>query len=95
MVKGAVVVLDYFVNDRYKVLECMFNRQILVGYEKVVKLSQQEIADILSFTKPKVNAIIAELKKDGYLIQHSLRGKYSLTEKANEELSKIGCQEVK
>lgn len=95
MVKGAVVVLDYFVNEKYKVLECMFKRQILVGFEKVVKLSQQEIADILSFTKPKVNAIIADLKKDGYLIQHSSRGKYSLTQKANAELNKMGCQEVK
>ena len=60
--------LDYFANDKYKVLECMFQRQIAVNGENVVKLSQQEIADILSFTKPKVNSIIADLKKDGYQV---------------------------
>jgi len=87
-------VLDYFANDKYKVLECMFQRQIAVNGENVVKLSQQEIADILSFTKPKVNSIIADLKKDGYIIQHSCRGKYSLTSKANADLTKMGCKEV-
>lgn len=86
--------LDYFANDKYRVLKCMFKRQISVNGEYIIKLSQQEIADILSFTKPKVNTIIAELKKDGYLIQHSCRGKYSLTDKAKEELIKMGCEEV-
>ena len=86
--------LDYFVNDKYKVLECMFQRQISVNGKNVVKLSQQEIADILSFTKPRVNSIIADLKKDGYIIQHSCRGKYSLTSKANDDLNKMGCREV-
>lgn len=86
--------LDYFANDKYKVLECMFQRQIPVNGKNVVKLSQQEIADILSFTKPKVNSIIADLKKDGYIIQHSCRGKYSLTSKAHDDLNKMGCTEV-
>lgn len=81
MVKELKFVLDYFVNDKYKVLECMFKRQISANGEEIIKLSQQEIADILSFTKPKVNSIIAELKRDDYLIQHSTRGKYSLTSK--------------
>ena len=41
----------FFVNDKYRVLECMANRQISVNNEQIVKLSQQEIADILHFTK--------------------------------------------
>ena len=36
---------DFFMNDRYRVLECMAQRQIIVNDEAVVKLSQQEIAD--------------------------------------------------
>ena len=36
---------DFFMNDRYRVLECMAQRQIIVNNEAVVKLSQQEIAD--------------------------------------------------
>ena len=57
--------------------------------------SQQEIADILNFTKPKVNAIIKELKNAGYIVQYSARGKYSLTSKAKDELntmSEMGAQ---
>ena len=72
---------EFFVNDKYRVLECMASRQIPVNNEQVIKLSQQEIADILHFTKTKVNA---------YLVQLSARGKYSLTEKANAELKKMG-----
>lgn len=67
----------------------MAKRQISINDELIVKLSQQEIADILHLTKVKVNAIIGDFKKDGYLIQHSTRGKYSLTYKAITELSKI------
>lgn len=85
---------DFFVNDKYKVLECMANRQIPVNNAQIIKLSQQEIADMLHFTKTKVNVIIGELKTNGYLVQLSARGKYSLTEKANAELRKMGSQEA-
>ena len=83
----------FFVNDKYRVLECMANRQISVNNEEIVKLSQQEIADILHFTKTKVNTIIGELKTNGYIVQLSSRGKYSLTSKANTELRKMGNKE--
>ena len=82
-------------NDRYRVVECMAQRQILVNENLVVKLSQQEMAEILGFTKTKVNNILRELKDNGYIIQLSARGKYSLTEKANSELMKMGSQEAK
>ena len=86
---------DFFLNDKYRVLKCMAARQISVNGEMIVKLSQQEIADILNFTKPKVNAIIKELKNAGYIVQYSARGKYSLTSKAKDELntmSEMGAQ---
>lgn len=72
---------EYFVNDRYRVITCMAKREIMVGDKGIIKLSQQEIADMLKMTKVKVNSIIRELKRDGYLIQCSLRGQYVLTEK--------------
>lgn len=80
---------EFFVNDKYRVLECMANRQISVNNKQIVKLSQQEIADILHFTKTKVNTIIGELKINGYIVQLSTRGKYALTEKANYEIQKM------
>ena len=79
--------IDYFGNDKYKVLACMGKRQISVKDNFIVKLSQQEIADIVQLSKVKVNAIIAELKFDGYITQESPRGKYSLTDKAQEALA--------
>lgn len=80
---------DFFVNDKYKVLVCMAKCQILVGNSLVVKLSQQEMADALGFTKAKVNQIVKGLKENGYIRQLSPRGKYVLTSKANAELSEI------
>ena len=78
--------MEYFGNDKYKVLACMNERQISVKDGVVVKLSQQEIADIVQLSKVKVNGIIAELKIDGYITQESPRGKYSLTSKAVKAL---------
>lgn len=73
----------------------MFKRQISVNGINIVKLSQQEIADILSLTKPKVNAIIAELKNNGYIEQQSNHGKYILTSKAILELTSLKNKEIK
>ena len=81
--------IEYFGNDKYRVLACMSERQIAVKDYAVVKLSQQEIADIVQLSKAKVNTIIAELKSDGYITQESPRGKYSLTEKADKALKTI------
>ena len=81
--------IEYFGNDKYKVLACMAERQISVKDSTIIKLSQQEIADIVKLSKVKVNAIIAELKTDGYIFQKSPRGKYSLTDKAKKELADI------
>jgi len=86
--------IDYFGNDKYRVLTCMARRQISVKDSSVIKLSQQEIADILHISKVKVNTIISELKLDGYLAQKSPRGKYSLTDKSNAALAEINCKVV-
>ena len=79
--------LDYFTNDKYKVLSCMAERQIPVNEEYIIKLSQQEISSIVGISKVKVNSIISELKKDGYLVSKNLNGKYQLTDKAVTQLS--------
>lgn len=81
--------IEYFGNDKYRVLACMSERQIAVKDSLIVKLSQQEIADILQLSKVKVNAIIAELKADSYINQNSPRGKYTLTDKAAQALKEM------
>jgi DNA-binding IclR family transcriptional regulator len=79
--------IEYFGNDKYRVLACMSERQIAVKDNAIVKLSQQEIADIVQLSKAKVNGIIAELKSEGYITQESPRGKYSLTDRAVKALA--------
>ena len=87
--------MEYFGNDKYRVLACMNERQISVKDSIIVKLSQQEIADIVQLSKVKVNGIIAELKFDGYITQKSPRGKYSLTNKATKALAEVNNEVAK
>lgn len=87
--------LEFFSNDRYKILQCMFDRQIEISGQNVVPLSQQNIADVVQLSKKKVNTIIGELKSNGYIQQQSpTRGKYLLTNKAIQVVRKIQKEEV-
>lgn len=82
--------LEFFSNDRYKILQCMADRQIEIKGEIIVPLSQQDIADIVQLSKKKVNTIVGELKEQGYILQQSpSRGKYSLTQKARKAVNQI------
>jgi biotin operon repressor len=82
--------LEFFTNDRFKVLQCMANRQIQVKDVVIVPLSQQDIADIVKLSKKKVNTIITELKDSGYVVQQSpSRGKYLITEKALQAINQL------
>lgn len=49
-----------FTNDKYKTLKCLYDNQIKVKNIKYIVLSQQELADILHFSKNKTNKIIQE-----------------------------------
>ena len=55
--RGGVAMSDFFMNDRYRVLECMAQRQIIVNNEAVIKLSQQEIADTYNISRSYVSRI--------------------------------------
>jgi len=82
--------LEFFLNDRYRILQCMAERQISVNGKTIVPLSQQDIADVVQVSKKKVNIVISELKENGYVLQQSpARGKYSLTEKALRTVDRI------
>lgn len=76
--------LEYFGNDKYKVLKILGNNQIEINGENYVPLSQQEIADIAHFSKLKTNKIINELIDVGCVeVFQNKRGKYKLTKRAN------------
>ena len=80
--------MQYFGNDKYRVLVCMSENQAPVNNSMIIDLSQQEIANKLFLSKVKVNKIIRELKSDGYIMQMSPRGKYTLSDLAIKGLQK-------
>jgi len=82
--------IEFFTNDRYKILSCMAERQIEVVGKIYAPLSQRQIAEITGLAYKTVNTIIKELRNNDYIIyEGTTRGKYSLTAKAKSELAHI------
>ena len=75
--------LEYFGNDNYKVLKFLYDIQIPIENteEKYIFLSQQEIANMVQFSKTKINAIMQDLKRKGFIDNYNKkRGKYIITD---------------
>jgi len=87
--------LDFFTNDRYKILSCMAERQIEVAGNVYAPLSQRQISEITGLAFKTVNAVIKELRDNGYVdYKGTTRGKYSLTDKAKKHLADLQKTEV-
>jgi biotin operon repressor len=87
--------IDFFTNDKFKVLTCMQQRQIDISGEQCVPLSQRQIAEITGIAYKTVNGIIKSLRDNGYVIRKgTTRGQYSLTNEAISVLKKIQNGEV-
>ena len=79
-----------FTNDKYKTLKCLYDNQIKVKNVKYIVLSQQELADILHFSKNKTNKIMQKLKKDKFIDSYNnIKGKYIITEKGDKVVDVI------
>ena len=73
--------LEYFANDNYKVLKFLYDNQIQVKDKYYIVLSQQEIADMVQFSKLKTNGILQELREKGFIDNYKKkRGKYIITD---------------
>ena len=73
--------LEYFGNDNYKVLKFLYDNQIQVKDEYYIVLSQQEIADMVQFSKLKTNGIIQDLREKGFIANYeNKRRKYIITD---------------
>lgn len=82
--------LLFFTNDRYGLLKLLYDQQICIKDESYVSLSQQEIADLLHYSKLKTNKILNELKDLEFVTPfRNTRGKYALTDKANKLIQLI------
>ena len=76
---------ELLASDTLKVLKILYDRAITLEEEDVLycKLSQVEIVNISHFCKSKINQIIIELKKQGYLVQKNYC-KYIITDKTKQ-----------
>ena len=73
--------LEYFGNDNYKVLKFLYDNQIQVKDKYYIILSQQEIADMVQFSKLKTNGILQELREKGFIDNYeNKRRKYVITD---------------
>lgn len=80
--------LESFVTDKYRVLKAIYEHQVEIADNTYSPLSQQEIGDILGFSKVKANTLIKELIEEGY-IEAASRSKYRITEDGLEIFKKI------
>lgn len=74
--------LNLFTNDTYKLLKFLYDNQIQAKEDYYVVLSQQEIADILHYSKLKTNNIMKDLRNNNFITTfNNKRGKYMITNK--------------
>lgn len=88
--------LEFFTNDRYKILNLLSMNLLRINEDMFVPLSQQEISDLAGFSKLKTNKIINELIDHGYVgVFQNKRGKYEVTEKGMSALEILRNSELK
>lgn len=75
--------INLFLNDYYDLLKLMHNNEAIILNEKIIQLTQQQIASTLKCSKMKVNSMFGRLQKESFVEQRA-RGKYVLTEKADK-----------
>ena len=75
-----MTIINCFTNDNFKVLSYLFE---IKGNDNYARITQQEIADELGFSRATINKIIKVLKEEKYIVQDSLHiGRYLITDKA-------------
>ena len=79
--------LEFFANDRYQLLNLLLENQVQIKDDYYVPLSQQELADMIRFSKLKTNRLLNELMDNGFVdFYNGKRGKYIITEKGYKAL---------
>mgnify|MGYP004534103697 FL=1 len=71
--------IKLLLNDYYYLLKLMHDNEAIILDEKVIPLTQQQIAATLNYSKMKVNSMFGVLQKEGF-VEQKTRGKYVLTD---------------
>lgn len=85
--------MKLFLNDYYDLLKLMHDNEAVILEEKVIPLTQLQIANLMKCSKMKVNSMFQTLQKEGF-IEQKTRGKYVLTDRAEIIINTIESLEV-
>ena len=80
--------IKLLLNDYYDLIKLMHDNEAIILDEKVVPLTQQQIATSLKSSKMKVNSMFSVLQKQGF-VEQKTRGKYVLTDTAESIIKAI------
>ena len=80
--------IKLFLNDYYDLLKLMHDNEVVILDEKVIPLTQQQIATTLKCSKMKINSMFRILQKQDF-VEQKTRGKYALTDKAETIIETI------
>lgn len=80
--------IKLLLNDYYDLIKLMYDNEAIILDEKVVPLTQQQIATSLKYSKMKVNSMFSVLQKQGF-VEQKTRGKYVLTDTAESIIKAI------
>jgi Mn-dependent DtxR family transcriptional regulator len=80
--------IKLLLNDYYDLLKLMHDNEAIILDEKVIPLTQQQIAATLNYSKMKVNSMFGVLQKEGF-VEQKTRGKYVLTDIAESIIKTI------
>ena len=81
--------IEYFVNERTKVLIIINDNTLEIDGKSVCPLNQLEIASLVPCSKQKVSQIIKELIDDNYITMLRSKGRYTLTNEGKMVLKKL------
>ncbi len=85
--------MKLFLNDYYDLLKLMHDNEAVILEEKVIPLTQLQIANSMKCSKMKVNSMFQTLQKEGF-IEQKTRGRYVLTDRAEIIINTIESLEV-
>lgn len=61
--------IELFLNDYYDLLKLMHDNEVIILDEKVIPLTQQQIATTLKCSKMKINSMFSALQKQDFVEQ--------------------------
>jgi DNA-binding IclR family transcriptional regulator len=88
--------LEYFTNEKYKILKTLLEYEISIDGIKYSPLTQDDLAKLCKLGKSKVNKLIKELIFNRYIFKlNGKRGKYSLSNESYRVIDQINGIEDK